>query len=150
MSTEAPVGTTKLDEQLCFALYNASRAFTACYREVLAPFGLTYPQYLVLLSLWEQSPASVHELGQRLYLDTGTLSPLLKRLEGMGFITRSRSSEDERVVMVDLTSKSEELRSSSLGVSEAVCEQADMPMNELQDLRRRVQDLADAMRTDRK
>lgn len=147
MTTKAPAGTLKLDEQLCFALYNASRAFTACYRDVLAPFGLTYPQYLVMLSLWEHAPASVHELGQRLYLDTGTLSPLLKRLEGIGLITRARSAEDERVVLVDLTAQGEELRASGLGISAAVCQQADLPMTELQDLRRRVQDLADAMRT---
>lgn len=142
-------GTIALDEQLCFALYNASRAFTACYREVLAPYGLTYPQYIALMALWEKSPMTVNELGKRLYLDSGTLSPLIKRLEAMDLVSRSRSPEDERVVMVALTPQGTALRSSGLDISAAICQQTGMSEAELHDLRRRVQDLADVVRTDR-
>ena len=147
-TTQAP-GAIALDEQLCFALYNASRALTACYREVLAPFGLTYPQYIALLALWEHSPVAVSELGRRLYLDSGTLSPLLKRLEAMDLVTRSRSTGDERVVMVSLTPAGTALRDSAPGIWAAICGRTGLAEPELRDLTTRVQDLADAVRTDR-
>src|SRR5215813_1878227 len=92
-----------LDRHLCFALYSASRAMTAAYRPILTELNLTYPQYLVLLVLWEQGRVTVGSLGERLQLDSGTLSPLLKRLEANGFVRRQRSSDDERVVEVVLT-----------------------------------------------
>lgn len=93
----------RLDEQLCFALYAASRAFTRAYAPLLEPLGLTYPQYVVLLVLWETDGLSVGELGERLGLDSGTLTPLLKRLEAAGIVTRTRDPGDERVVRVALT-----------------------------------------------
>ena len=93
----------RLDDQLCFALYSASRAVTAVYRPLLDELNLTYPQYLVLLVLWEDGTSSVGHLGTRLHLDSGTLSPLLKRLEATGYIRRDRSGEDERRVDVSLT-----------------------------------------------
>ncbi|MFY1599738.1 MarR family winged helix-turn-helix transcriptional regulator [Micromonospora sp. WMMD737] len=93
----------RLDEQLCFALYSASRAVTAAYRPLLDELNLTYPQYLVLLVLWEEDSCTVGHLGDRLYLDSGTLSPLLKRLEAAGFVRRQRSAADERRVSVTLT-----------------------------------------------
>ena len=93
----------RLDEQLCFALYSASRAVTAAYRPLLEELGLTYPQYLVLLVLWEDEPCTVGHLGERLHLDSGTLSPLLKRLESAGLVRRQRSAADERRVDVTLT-----------------------------------------------
>ncbi|MBB2989083.1 DNA-binding MarR family transcriptional regulator [Mycolicibacterium iranicum] len=93
----------RLDEQLCFALYSASRAVTAAYRPLLEELGLTYPQYLVLLVLWEDEPCSVGHLGDRLHLDSGTLSPLLKRLESAGLVRRRRSEDDERRVDITLT-----------------------------------------------
>ena len=94
---------TVLDQQLCFALYTASRAMTSCYRPMLDALGLTYPQFLVLLVLWERGDSSVTGIGHALQLETGTLSPLLKRLEATGFITRTRQTGDERSVVVGLT-----------------------------------------------
>lgn len=95
--------TLKLENQLCFALYEASRATIDVYRPLLDAMGVTYPQYLVLLILWEHGQCSVKELGQLLHLDSGTLSPLLKRLEAAGMIKRQRRVEDERVVDISLT-----------------------------------------------
>ncbi|MFV2110876.1 MarR family winged helix-turn-helix transcriptional regulator [Micromonospora sp. DT178] len=100
-----------LRRQVCFALYAASRALTDVYRPVLDEFGLTYPQYLVLLVLWERDDApTVSELGAALRLDSGTLSPLLKRLEGAGLVVRTRSARDERRVEVGLTGDGRALR----------------------------------------
>ncbi|HEX3789110.1 MAG TPA: MarR family transcriptional regulator [Pseudonocardiaceae bacterium] len=99
-----------LDEQLCFALYSASRAITARYRPLLDEMGLTYPQYLVMLALWESGPATVGQLGKRLTLDSGTLSPLLKRLEASGLISRRRRVDDERSVEIVLTGDGHRLR----------------------------------------
>lgn len=93
----------RLDRQLCFALYAASLAMTKLYKPLLAPLGLTYPQYLVMLALWEQDGPSVSALGERLQLDSGTLSPLLKRLAAAGLITRARAPDDERRVQITLT-----------------------------------------------
>lgn len=92
-----------LDEQLCFAFYSASKKFNHFYQDALKPFHLTYPQYITLLALWETSPMTVRELGSHLNLDSGTLTPLLKRLEKQGWISRKRSDQDERQVNVDLT-----------------------------------------------
>src|SRR5215475_2260611 len=93
----------QLDEQLCFALYSASRAVIRAYAPLLQPLGLSYPQYLVLLVLWERDGASVKQLGERLALDSGTLTPLLQRLEHQGLVERRRGSDDERVVRIHLT-----------------------------------------------
>jgi DNA-binding MarR family transcriptional regulator len=100
----------QLEEQLCFALYSASRAVTRAYQPLLAPLGLTYPQYLAMLVLWEGSALSVSELGARLSLDSGTLTPLLKRLEESELVERRRSETDERVVLVSLTRRGAALR----------------------------------------
>lgn len=105
--TEQPL---VLDDQLCFALYAASRAMTARYRPLLDEIGLTYPQYLVLVVLWDEGESTVSTLGQRLRLDSGTLSPLLKRLERTGFITRSRGTQDERSVRVAVTPEGQAVR----------------------------------------
>jgi DNA-binding MarR family transcriptional regulator len=99
-----------VDEQLCFALYNASRAVTRTYAPLLEPLGLTYPQYLVLLVLWERDGLPVKQLGERLALDSGTLTPLLKRLEQHGVIERRRGQLDERVVRIHLTARGRALR----------------------------------------
>jgi DNA-binding MarR family transcriptional regulator len=106
--TELPPGSS-LDEQLCFALYAASRAMTGCYRPGLDSLGLTYPQYLVMLVLWEHKTISVSELSERLQLSTGTLSPLLKRLENAGLLTRRRRTDDERLVQLTVTGSGLEL-----------------------------------------
>lgn len=99
-----------LDEQLCFAVYSASRALTRAYGPLLEPLGLTYPQYLTMLVLWEKDGMTVKEIGERLALDSGTLTPLLKRLEQQGYVERKRSTEDERVVHVALTQTGKHLR----------------------------------------
>lgn len=109
MAQAGPVRTTPLDEQLCFALYAATRAMTSCYRPMLDALDLTYPQYLVLLVLWERGDATVTGIGQALQLETGTLSPLLKRLDAAGLITRTRQAGDERSVLVSLTAAGREL-----------------------------------------
>ena len=95
----------RLDQQLCFAVYSASHAFTRFYRPLLAQLGVTYPQYLVLLTLWEENGLTVTAIGDRLLLDSGTLTPVLKRLEALGFVTRTRSTADERQVIVQLTER---------------------------------------------
>lgn len=103
-----------LEEQLCFSIYTASREFTKFYRQALEPFQLTYPQYLVLLALWEEPRQLVKELGSHLSLDSGTLTPMLKRMEGMELIERSRSKEDERKVYIELTEKAIDMESAVL------------------------------------
>jgi DNA-binding MarR family transcriptional regulator len=100
----------RLDVQLCFALQSAARAYNAVYRRVLQDLGLTYPQYLAMMALWEHGPMPVKRLGELLRLDSGTLSPLLKRLDGMGLVRRERSPEDERSVIVTLTAEGRALR----------------------------------------
>jgi MarR family transcriptional regulator, organic hydroperoxide resistance regulator len=99
-----------LDEQICFAVYSAAHAFNRAYRPFLAGLGLTYPQYLVMLVLWEQDGQSVKAIGDRLGLDSGTLTPLLKRLESNGLILRKRGREDERQVLVELSEAGHALR----------------------------------------
>jgi DNA-binding MarR family transcriptional regulator len=100
----------RLEQQLCFAIYSASHAFTRFYRPLLAELGVTYPQYLALLILWEEDGLSVTAIGDRLLLDSGTLTPVLKRLEALGLVTRTRSSADERQVLIHLTPRGSELR----------------------------------------
>lgn len=99
-----------LEEQLCFSVYNASKQFTKLYREALEPFQLTYPQYITLLVLWEKDKQTVTELGKRLALDSGTLTPMLKRMEHLGYVTRVRHVEDERRVYIELTEKAVEIQ----------------------------------------
>src|SRR6478752_6637625 len=112
------VRASVLDEQLCFALYTASRAMTSCYRPMLDALGLTYPQFLVLLVLWERGDSSVTGIGSALQLETGTLSPLLKRLEAAGFITRTRQMGDERSVVIGLTPAGQALEEQAAAVQE--------------------------------
>jgi MarR family transcriptional regulator, organic hydroperoxide resistance regulator len=98
-----PVSLLKLDSQLCFAVYAAAQAFTATYKPLLEPLGLTYPQYLTMLVLWEEDGLTVSAIGDRLGLDSGTLTPLLKRLEAAGLVSRTRDAADERQVRIALT-----------------------------------------------
>ena len=100
----------KLDNQLCFAFYTCSREMMKLYRPLLSPLGLTYTQYITLLSLWEQDGVTVKELGSKLFLDSGTLTPLLKKLENMNLITRKRDKADERNVLITLTDRGRELQ----------------------------------------
>ncbi|MYX11834.1 MarR family transcriptional regulator [Streptomyces sp. SID8374] len=110
----------RLDHQVCFSLHAASRAFGGFYRQALKDLGLTYPQYLVLLVLWEEGPRPVKAIGERLRLDSGTLSPLLKRLEAAGLVRRERSREDERSVVIELTDDGARLRERALSVPRGV------------------------------
>jgi DNA-binding MarR family transcriptional regulator len=115
--TDTPSPSVALDDQLCFALYAASRAVTARYRPMLDELGVTYPQYLVLMLLWEADGQTVGQLGSRLSLDSGTLSPLLKRLTAAGLVTRHRRADDERSVSVRLTEAGRELQGPACGIS---------------------------------
>lgn len=112
--------TLLLDDQLCFALYAASRAVTQRYRPLLDELGLTYPQYLVMLVLWEHGAVPIKDIGSALQLDYGTLTPLIKRLEANGLVRRERSADDERTVRVSLTSEGEELRARAADVPAAI------------------------------
>ncbi|MBV1854168.1 MarR family winged helix-turn-helix transcriptional regulator [Catellatospora tritici] len=124
-----------LRKQVCFALYSASRALTALYRPVLDRLGLTYPQYLVMLVLWERGEVSVKALGEALQLDSGTLSPLLKRLEAAGLVVRARSARDERSVLVSLTPSGDVLRERATGIPRAIAEATGVPAPQLAALR---------------
>lgn len=131
----------RLDRMVCFPLYAASNLFTRLYRGVLAELGLTYPQYLVMLVLWEAvgTPRSVGELGQRLHLDSGTLTPLLKRLEQAGLVSRRRDSADERRVLVELTTEGRALRIKAAAVPATLVQALGLPPHEIEALRNAVQ-----------
>lgn len=120
-----------LEEQLCFALYSASRAVVKRYRPILSELGLTYPQYLVMLVLWEHGVLPIKDVGAALSLDYGTLTPLLKRLEAQGLIWRERQADDERSVQVVLTGQGEALRERALAVPEAIGEAMNLSPEEI-------------------
>ncbi|GAA1001906.1 MarR family winged helix-turn-helix transcriptional regulator [Subtercola frigoramans] len=136
-----------LDEQICFALYNASRALTARYRELLEPLGVTYPQYLVLLVLWQTDRVSVGQLGERLHLDSGTLSPLVRRLEAAGLLTRTRMPEDERTVRVSLTAAGLALRAKAAHIPEQICAATGLDLADLKALQVQVVSVAEHVRS---
>jgi MarR family transcriptional regulator, organic hydroperoxide resistance regulator len=125
----------RLDHQLCFALYAASRAVIQAYQPLLEPLGLTYPQYLVMLVLWEEAGVPVKQIGERLQLDSGTLTPLLKRLEAQGLVARRRDTDDERVVRIDLTPAGRALRKKAGDVPRALLCKMDLDLPELARLR---------------
>ncbi|WP_254878974.1 MarR family winged helix-turn-helix transcriptional regulator [Streptomyces sp. NA04227] len=125
----------RLDRQICFSLHAAARAFNGVYRVLLKDLGLTYPQYLVMLVLWEQGELPVKRLGEELRLDSGTLSPLLKRLESGGLVTRERSARDERSVEIRLTEEGEALRERALLVPRTIAEATGFDMGEMRELR---------------
>ena len=131
-----------LDEQLCFALYAASRRMTAAYRPLLEALDLTYPQYLVMLVLWERDGVTVRELGQRLQLDSGTLTPLLKRLEQAGLLGRHRRRSDEREVEISLTQRGHQLRQRAAEVPRCMAEKLCMSVDAFQHLRDELKKLA--------
>ncbi|MFI5444159.1 MarR family winged helix-turn-helix transcriptional regulator [Polaromonas sp. UC242_47] len=131
----------QLDNQLCFALYSTSLAMTRLYKPLLEELGLTYPQYLAMLVLWEQDGLMVSELGERLYLDSGTLTPLLKRLEASGLISRIRAAEDERRVHITLTAAGRKLKTRAAKVPACILAAAQCPIPELMALTQQVQAL---------
>lgn len=131
----APRGDFELpavDEQMCFALYAASRAVTNLYRPLLDPLGLTYPQYLVMMLLWERGECAVKEIGAVLQLDYGTLTPLLKRLETNRLLRRGRDPDDERSVLVTATEDGAALRARARGIPEAIGRVIDLPPEEFE------------------
>lgn len=132
----------RLDRQICFSLHAAARAFNGVYREALGELGLTYPQYLVMLVLWEQGELPVKGIGERLRLDSGTLSPLLKRLEAAGLVERRRSPEDERSVTVRTTPGGAALRERALGVPRRIAAATGLGVEEIGELRERLAVLA--------
>ena len=133
--TALPAPSVALDDQLCFALYAASRAVTARYRPMLDAIGLTYPQYLVMMLLWEDDHQTVGQLGSRLALDSGTLSPLLKRLTAAGLVTRHRRVEDERSVSIALTDAGRALRDRRFAISEEMIGAIGFDTGEFDDLK---------------
>lgn len=130
-----------LDNQLCFALYSASLAMTKLYKPMLAELGLTYPQYLAMLVLWERDGLAVSEIGERLALDSGTLTPLLKRLETAGLIARLRDVQDERRVHVTLTAAGRKLKARAARIPGCILQASQCSLPELVDLTQRVQAL---------
>jgi DNA-binding MarR family transcriptional regulator len=143
--TAKPNPAQLLDNQLCFALYSASLAMTKLYKPMLDSLGLTYPQYLVMLVLWELDGPSVSSLGERLNLDSGTLTPLLKRMETAGWLVRQRSNEDERRVHVWLSPTGQQLQTQAAFVPDCVVTQSGLPLGELVALNRQIKTLRDSI-----
>ncbi|MEU2771350.1 MarR family transcriptional regulator [Streptomyces sp. NPDC007162] len=143
MTTEEDARVPRLDDQLCFALYAAQRAVTAAYRPLLDELGLTYPQYLVLLVLWERGETTVKELAAALRLDYGTVSPLLKRLEAAGLVRRERSEHDERSVLVACTERAGELRERAARIPGALLTTTGLGGAQVARLREELRELAD-------
>ena len=135
-----------VDDQLCFALYSASRAMTAAYAPLLAELGLTYPQYLAMLVLWKQDGIRVSQLGDKLALDSATLTPLLKRLETAGLVARKRSREDERVVEVTLTAAGKRLEKKAEPVPGCILEKSGLSIKQLIALRTELVELTAKLR----
>lgn len=138
----------QLDELLCFLVYSAGFAFNRIYRKPLQDLGLTYPQYLVMIVLWENDGLSVGQICERLRLDTGTLTPLLKRLEALGMVTRKRAPEDERRVIVHLTKQGDELRARSPEVASCVKDAVGMTAADVSTLMRQLHALRDNLDED--
>jgi len=136
----------KLDNQLCFAVYSASLAMTRLYKPVLEKLHLTYPQYLVMLALWEQDGPTVSELGERLSLDSGTLTPLLKRLEASGYVARVRDVADERRVHIMLTATGRKLKARAANVPGCLMAAAQCSVPELIALTQQIQTLRDRIK----
>lgn len=139
-------GPAVLDHSLCFAVYSAGLAFNRVYKPILGPLGLTYPQYLVMVALWEAEGQSVSELGEHLFLESNTLTPLLKRLEAAGMITRARDREDERQVRVWLTGKGRKVLEDASCVPGKILEATGLTVEQLSKLQRAISGLRDNLR----
>lgn len=126
---------------MCFPLYAASNLVTRLYRPILQELGLTYPQYLVMLALWERSPRTVGALGEALFLDSGTLTPLLKRMESAGLVTRQRDAEDERRVLVSLTPRGEAMQSDAICIPQRLASDSNLTREQAETVRAAVRDL---------
>lgn len=145
--TDQPVAPTPLtlDQQLCFPLYAATNLIQRLYRPLLEPLGLTYSQYLVMLVLWERSPVTVGDIRACLHLDIGTLSPLLKRMQTAGLITRRRDPQDERRVVVGLTPHGQDLYKDALSIPEKLVAQTGLERGAAEDLRGEIKDLVTSL-----
>lgn len=139
MSSRSPA--LRLDNQICFAVYATAHAFNRTYKPILEPLGLTYPQYLVMMVLWEQNELLVKDIGNRLELDSGTLSPLLKRLEKIGFVERRRNQSDERQVTIRLTESGRKLETDAQAIMPEILRQTACGIEELGTLRDRLNNL---------
>ncbi|WP_426612363.1 MarR family winged helix-turn-helix transcriptional regulator [Bradyrhizobium sp. McL0616] len=128
---QSAVDPLRLDNQICFAVYSAAHAFNRVYKPLLERLGLTYPQYLVMLVLWERDDVAVKDIGEKLFLDSGTLTPLLKRLEAAHLVKRTRSSEDERQVLIALTSQGHALKEKARAVPHSILAASDCSVSEL-------------------
>jgi MarR family transcriptional regulator, organic hydroperoxide resistance regulator len=134
-----------LGNQLCFAVYSTAHAFNRFYKPLLDRLGLTYPQYLVMLVLWERDGVPVKDIGERLFLDSGTLTPLLKRLEAAHLVKRTRSTEDERQVLIALTSQGQALKEKARGVPQSILDASDCSVAELVALKSEIVSLRDRL-----
>jgi DNA-binding MarR family transcriptional regulator len=141
----APTGPLLLGNQLCFAVYSTAHAFNRVYKPLLDRLGLTYPQYLVMLVLWERDDVSVKDIGDKLFLDSGTLTPLLKRLEAAGLIKRTRNKDDERQVLIALTAQGEALREQAKMLPEAILAASACSIGELSALKNELTALRDRL-----
>ncbi|MBR1126211.1 MarR family transcriptional regulator [Bradyrhizobium lablabi] len=135
----------RLDNQICFAVYSAAHAFNRVYKPLLDRLDLTYPQYLVMLALWEHDGVPLKDIGERLFLDSGTLTPLLKRLEAAGLVKRTRSTEDERQVLIALTAQGQALKEKARSVPQSILEASDCSVGELVALKSEIVALRDRL-----
>jgi DNA-binding MarR family transcriptional regulator len=135
----------RLDNQICFAVYSAAHAFNRVYKPLLDRLGLTYPQYLVMLVLWERDDVPVKDIGEKLFLDSGTLTPLLKRLEAAHLVKRTRSSEDERQVLIALTSQGHALKEKARSVPQSILAASDCSVSELVSMKDEIVALRDRL-----
>jgi DNA-binding MarR family transcriptional regulator len=134
-----------LDNQICFAVYSTAHAFNRVYKPLLHKLGLTYPQYLVMLALWERDGVPVKDIGERLFLDSGTLTPLLKRLEAASLVKRSRSTEDERLVLIALTQQGQALKEKARAVPQGILAASACSLGELSAMKRDLVALRDRL-----
>lgn len=135
-----------IDNQLCFALYSASLAMSKVYKPHLEVQGLTYPQYVAMLVLWEQDGLTVSELGERLFLDSGTLTPLLRRLEAGGLVSRTRDSADERRVLIELTPAGRRLKAKAGKIPGCILEASQCSLSEIVSLTQQIKSLRDRLK----
>jgi MarR family transcriptional regulator, organic hydroperoxide resistance regulator len=147
MARKPPAGDQllRLDNQICFAVYSAAHAFNRVYKPLLDRLGLTYPQYLVMLVLWERDGVALKEIGERLHLDSGTLTPLLKRLEQAGLIKRTRSTEDERRVLIDLTAPGAALKDKARALPPSILAASQCSVTELMAVKNEIVALRDRL-----
>ncbi|WP_298406897.1 MarR family transcriptional regulator [Janthinobacterium sp.] len=135
----------RLDSQLCFALYSTSLAMNKLYRKLLRKLGLTYSQYLVMMVLWERDGLTVSEVGERLFLDSATLTPLLKRMEQSGLLTRTRAASDERQVIISLTAQGDQLRHEAALLPEAILTASHCSVEQVVDMKQQLNQLRDSL-----